>query len=427
MSEKKINIGTESIDFQINDPTYRDLTDWVRRLRDIYTTKTRNSAEVKNLANELAKYLKKRFNLSVNIFTVRHRFNLFAATGVLNKNYGYNNKNIRPLINTEEFYKAFDAAFKQKPVGWVDLKTAKVHGIFEDIPVILTFGEALLMSDKISDKAIAAAMLHEIGHFFDSFSMVSLEMEFTKGMSEVYRSVIGIRDPESRKLIIEHLNNRRYTNIEAQEINRVTNLDPDKIIQLIVTDHLVTLKSQTGIHSYEEKMPEQSADIFPARFGASLGLIEFNEFFSGSAVVKRTKKEHYKIQAITLFAGLIMLPFLVPVTLAYCLPGYNLDDLTETDYDSAKSRVEKLKNQLIIQLKDPNLAKEIRESTLSEIASINKILATYNDNVGILTAVRRLFSKSYRSKTRQNELLYHLERMSSNKLFESASKLKNLL
>lgn len=422
------NVSNESIDFQ-KDDFIGKLTGWVDGLREIFdkagTIEKASTKEVNKKLDELKSLVKKRFNISLLPAVISNYFNMSVNVMPLTKNTGAVPTQIKPWLNIKEFYKSFEKEFSKAPVGWVDTKNATVHGVYENIDVTLLIGLPLVLNKTLTSREVAASMLlHEIGHVFDIFANVSQTESYTKGMSEVHRALTNLSNPEDRKVILEYLNLKNYIEIPHENIDKITNLSPDKAAQLIVIERQHKLRSQTGITSYENQTAEQSADLFVARFGGSKdavsSLSKVGDAF-GKSPLKRTKTAHYSVQALGVTFGLLFLPVTVLLLVS------TISSEGDYIYDTEKDRLDKLRQQLLVRLKNKNIDPSLRTAILNDLEVINEILSVYKDNVSWFTAVARLFSKKTRTTVRQNELMYHLERMSNNKLFESASKLKSLL
>lgn len=431
MYDTEHNVSNEAIDFQ-NDNIPELLTKWVSGMRDLFGKENKPSnKEVIEELKKLQGIIKKRFNIFVHPVLLERFWNAGINVPSLNLNTGAIPKGVNEYLNINEFYKSFEKELLKKPVGWVDLKKATVHGTFEEVPIILTIGLELLLDNRLTPKELASGIImHEIGHIFDIFANVSQNESYTKGMSEIHRAMTGLSNPEERKVILEYLNLKNYVDVPHENIEKISRLDPDKAVQIIVTEHILKLRSQTGIDQYELKTAEQSADLFVARFGGSVEAVRALDKVNDASplnTLKSSKKAHYAVQALQLTVGLmasVVFP-IIPIIFIYDLatiggePDYN--------YDTEKERMDKLRQQLLVRLKNRDLDPKLRNSILEDVKTVNIILETYKDNVPFFTAFSRLVSKKTRARARQNELMYHLERMSNNKLYESAAKLKSLL
>jgi hypothetical protein len=424
MNEPIVSFGLESIDFQ-SDSFFPDLTTWVGTLRKLLKDNKPKSQVIQDHAIALSKMIKNRFNMTIEVkFITRFFYNACIYYPQLSKNTGIVYQQHRPYVNSAEFYKQFDVIMQKGTLGWMDKKKAKVYGLYADLPSKMEIGIPLVKDSELSDGVIAGIVLHEIGHAWDMFAGVGVMYSYTRGMSEIQNVFTGLTEPEDRKVVIDYLNKSGYVNIKRDNYDRIVSLDAEKAATVIITDHILELRSQSGISGYENKTSEQGADTFAARFGAAKDLAVGLDFIHASHHSKLNKKTHYLIQFIKL--GLIIgLPTLIGVFLVEMFIDYT--EGHKEVYDDPKNRLDKLKQQILIQLKDVTIEDDLRKSLLTDLDQIQLLINTYSDNSTFTKVVVQLLSSKNRSRLRQNEVLFHLERMSNNKLFASASRLKEIV
>src|SRR5690606_9305404 len=129
---------------------------------------------------ELSKLINSRFNINVKFVVLNNRFiklDAFSLLPVINANAGIYKTRVRPEameFGHNEFRASYEKMITKSP-GWVDRKRAKVHGAFSEIEFVIVMSSGTISNKDASDDALAALLIHEIGHIWDTLAMVSIE------------------------------------------------------------------------------------------------------------------------------------------------------------------------------------------------------------------------------------------------------------
>lgn len=431
MSDNILAAGLESIDIQ-TDEFFAQVTEWVGRARQYFTEdKTKPNKIIENaLTKEISGMIKKRFNLSVVFLVLANKYDsttIFSCTDAINPNSGlFANTFGKAQLESsvQGFKKHYEDTLKKTP-GWMDKKRAKVHGVFSEITFHIGATTGVLTNKDVPDDCIAAMILHEIGHIWDTLAMLSVEYGLVQGMTDLHRTLAGLDSPEDKKYVITYVNDREKLELTEEIINQTANsvtAGADVACNLILASRVSKLRSQTGSLFYEKKTAEQGADVFAARFGAEKALVQMLDIFGKPFLDHRNKSAATSalIISIKLLVNIVTVPLYVVGTLA------TLAAHETSTYDNRFDRIEKMKHQLVIRTKDQTLSNDMVMSIMDDIRVIDDILLKYTNRPDLSSYIKIVFSGNFRKSIQQQNLVYHLERMANNKLFAAAAVVKSL-
>lgn len=425
----KESLGLESIDFQTDD-FFSKIVEWVAVARDHYKDTWWPSSKKINddLCNTLEKLVKTRLNMSIKFYIIPNRWakaTAYTHIEAINANQGLWTSRVPDYAIEQiagDFKKRYEKILLKSP-GWLDRKKAKVHGVFSDIVFTVVLSTGFLKNSELSSEEVAAAICHELGHCWDTLSTVSMAYEFTQGMTEIHRTLTQISMPEDRKYIINYLNTKESLSLDEATVNKISLASPDTAVGLLVTNRVLRRRSQTGVGSQETKASEQGADVFVARFGGAQHI---------ATLVDKFGKMFFDIQRQSLTLHLIIqvlqiiywqrrpIVFIIQVLMSWLMADNHFP------YDDLINRTDKMRQQLLIRLKDKSLPKNVTDGILQEISVIEDLQKNYRNNLSLIEVITRTISSKHRNNLQTQDLIYHFERMANNKLFSSAAKIKTL-
>ena len=323
--------------------------------------------------------------------------------------------------------------------GMVDLKKAKVSGLFSKYPLNVYFHvKTLHYQLKTTVPEMTAILLHELGHPFTYF-------EFSSRLS-------------SNNQILQHLadafrtNNKKQIEYVFKEITLENNIDQKTFDDLIDEDNrlicgLRFFQRYIGVllkglpnGKYNETASEQLADNFASRFGYGREIITgLDKLYTGapekSGITRAIFNMFELIAIITVLAiPIAALPILaqVPELFLHCLIMviaapfvlyYSGDNYTDMTYDRLKIRYKRIRQQYLEALKLTDLSKEEIIKFVEDIKAMDKII---NETVLYRSLINRLsnFLFSINRNTKKDiEFQQLLEELAHNDLFLKSAEL----
>jgi len=364
------------IEPQLHDPFVDDLTEWIHVAR-------KHKSLSKGLRKELEEMIYDRFGIPVEVVanggpaTFPHVF----SDHVLSE---YTQDDIETEAATDPTVaKMRDVQEKLNDLTYtVDLKNAKVYGIPKNLKAILYIGFDTVFKDKsITDREIAAVLLHEIGHDFTFLYYNNRNIHLSVALVEQ---------------ILKTLNNPPET---KQEIKSTA----DRFKQ-IVEDYKKYIDELGSIFEFHQETfkvrdVEIEADSFATRFGLGAEL--------ASALQKLVKPIVYytpkymvmilianvllfielivaailkgsmgylisTIKGVLIYTAIFIIVFLISLGLFMTVLGYaNKDKFT---YEKLYDRLARIKREYIKVLRLENIRKEDISYIIGQIDQIERSL-----------------------------------------------------
>jgi hypothetical protein len=412
---KKGIMSLESIGFQSTD----FLESLVKTIEPIRKLDTRlkdkeyfNSKEVTALSSCVEKYT----NIKVNFGPCS-----FGAMVYLPKVYNSNvliNNDIKELsqlldIDCEEAILKIGKFSKDKILkGSVDLKNAKVDGVFKEIQSDIFFDRKIMSEgSKLTTYELAAILIHEIGHIFTHLEYVTRSVTTNQSLSMLLKCLDKNITLDKKEIVFNTLIGEKNNNKEAVKL--AMNAKSKQEVTIITLQQDIELsKSELGVSVYDYTSSEYLADQFAARFGAS------------RYVVTALNKLNNNIRVLPLVINV------VDILVAYLVPFYTMVILlkilssdNKNIYDDEKSRYVRLKLQNIERLKDLKLPDELKNYFLDQNKEIDLIINNLNEYKDLYSVLAYWIKPGFRKEKDFEDLQKDLEKLSNNNLFEKAAQL----
>lgn len=327
--------------------------------------------------------------------------------------------------------------------GTVDLKNAKVGGMFSEYEVKLYMNFKTLFIDlKASPGEVTAIMLHEMGHAFYACSFADRVDTTNQILSEIVKNLSGKKDLEVSIVYreLEKIN----PNITEKEIDDIVNgtrvIAGPRLAKIVFEGFRHQLKDDT----YDQTSFEALADNFASRFnyGRELvsGLDKLGEYFGAPERDESMRFYLYfmQVMGLAVLATYIFLFFSVSIpaimilgiiiTLIIYSHGEKMKDYT---YDDLRIRYNRIRQDAINQIKvllekDDGTSKEQLKEILSSIENTDKIISGLKDfNLMFYNLSNFIFpsNRKARNSVKEQQLL---EQLASNDLFLKAATLKTI-
>lgn len=246
----------------------------------------------------------------------------------------------------------------------------------------------------------------------------------------------------------EPANKRKYLLVDLQELGMIEREDVERLAKeerhIIMSAKLYGAIYKKYVNTalsmeYTDHTGETVADDFAAKFGyaqdLATGLFKLvNKFRNASEL--RFKSDLYKTIILTLLSCILVPPvgiFLLVFNGALFflnLLGNFFHEVFYRDsgmtYDDDRNRIERLKRFMIDRLKNKNISKGVRESTLIAIDTVEKAASHWKDDqeYSTITKIIMFFSSDRCRVEEEIKIERQLENLASNKLFVASAKLQ---
>lgn len=430
-------VGLESIYFQ-NDNTGKEIEALIEKIRENVDNKTTVKTIVKTASwDNLQKYLSKRFGFNLELIGLDDLNAYFYPTGGI---LSMNNLIFNSYAGTgvlEDELKTKNINFNER--GGVDLKHAKIYGIFSEIPITVALGLPFFTNTKFTPAHITAILLHELGHAFSIFEYLGYSLRTNYVLN--YISATYKRNPDKVEFALKKA--EESLDLDNGQLKAVYN-EKDSTVALTVVSKLVAEKLQGELfeknNEYQYNVTEIVADDFSSRLGYAKNLAEglhlmLDGYYGRSETGNRIGS--FILDLTNLIVGGVLISALIaspglPLLLTCAITFFGLyttsdyQNYAEVLYDFNDSRFRRMKNNAIAALKENSNDKNIRKM-VEDIETIEKIIKKYQANMPrVLFAIRKFFSSTQRKEQAIAELSRDLENIAYNDLYISAAKFKTL-
>lgn len=357
--------------------------------------------------------------------------------------------NVNNILTSEHFKKHFhpDSAvnmLKQvqefKKQSYVDLKNAKVHGVFSELEADVYMDLYMLEKDAYTVEQMTAILLHEIGHLFTSFEFLSRQVTTNQVMASCMKSVINKDNIKEREMIFgDALDILEYEESNAAQLAKS---DDARVIGTVcIKASIDQLQSELGISCYDQTACEQLADQFASRFGYGRAVIEAldisaKKYFHSSKYpnmrvlinVFEYALLAFEIAMVTVIAlmgaGIISLLLATFITSRLFLTrGEQAKGYT---YDITKTRYLRVKEDMVQYLKNKDLDPKFVKKTIDDIKIIDGIINETAEARTLFDIIADFINPWNRQKRNSLELQRNLESLAMNDLFVKSAQLATI-
>ncbi|QZA71071.1 peptidase [Erwinia phage AH06] len=417
-----LSSGMEAISFQRNPLFYKQLVVEFTRLMELAKAngKARLTEEMMQQSN-LAKITMANTGILVSPgVDTGMQCNAYVLIPSINSYHVFNDRMRQLFMGYGE---AFDLYRKANDVliGLVDLQNSKVGGVFSQVNHRICLSYDMLTDYDMTPGEVAAIYMHEVGHAFTFLEMLhytaTTNLVLTAGVEAV------IKAETSRKhVILSDIENSLGIKIDNKDELVAYDKYEDYAVT-ILSKYNRTLESAFGSPAHDESMSEQMADMFATRHGAGLdlarGLAKLHKFYkSQNPTFVRYLNIFIGILAtmgMSLVAGVVV--NLVVLTVGNFFGG---------TYDRAKDRFIRMRNEIIVGLKDEEISAADRKLLISHVAEVNKIIDQAKNESSFVEKLALVVRASQRERYATKYLQKDLEALLNNPLYVSAAKLKTL-
>lgn len=414
-------------------------TSFLEQLADIFAAH-RSDPEVDQdeLGTKLEVAIKKRMGLNIDI--VFSDFGFYCMMPELDRNNplmkDYFDQHLQSSkASISAIRKAGDKTLKAS----VDLQAARVYGWFADMaPVEIGISPNEIFNTghkfEMSPKELAASLLHELGHLFVFLEFFVRTRTTNQILAAAVRELDETTDFEKRSLVIHEAGTALGVKLDL-DADELSNKKTETIYTVMISSYKRAIVSQNPLAGYDITTAEALADQFSQRFGAGVYLVTTLDklFRQYGSIGSRSTAAYVVMESVKVLIGVggflatiagIVPAFLVIYGMYLPLWAMIMSDSYDPRYDKPGARFKRIRDQIVAQLKDTKLPRQVQLKLQGDLKTIDDIVERTKDHVQLLGLVYDYLSPSGISKRKSIEFQQGLETMSNNNLFAAASKLR---
>ena len=332
-----------------------------------------------------------------------------------------------------DYEKRYQEFRKYKKDNWVDTKNAKIGGFFTEYAFELFFNFNQLRSAKLTPKEMAAIFMHEMGHIFTFIEYFDRTIETNQTLACVLNSLEDADGDASDPKHIYRL--KEIDKINGTEfIDSLEGINNKEVITTVVlneTMEAIKLNSNVNTSNYNDSAGESQADVFSSRFGLgrdlATGLYKLHKSFgfdprvSLFALITQTFLDiFFLVFAISGF----LIGFGALIAIVFVVNGYyNAEHKRNYTYDDLPIRLTRMKEQVVTELKNPKLSKELKKELIKNIENIETCIKGSYKYKHLLGHLFDLLLPAARREKKAIEVQRKLEELTANDLFTKAAEL----
>lgn len=419
MNLRTAGIGIEAIKVQRSDVLFLSLTGLIDTFRK---GKINNATLAKS---GIADLIEKKTRINVTLSLTEIDWSAFASVPKLDKNHPLLGK-MKNVNYGDEDALAVISKGKDIVEGWVDLEEGKVHGDFRKVQTSIWVADNLFKSEKMSSAEIAAVILHELGHLFGYFEMVGLTITMNHAVNAAVGALFYPERKTDKVKIIDAYEKLR--NVSFEDKQALINMEnKEGVATVMLQAEIQKSVSETGASMYDATGFEFISDQFATRHGGGMALVTALDKIQryNRNPVYRNSGVFYSLEMLKALSFFAAISFGGPATILLAMLVVS-NNPHESTYDLPKDRVDRIRRDLVEQLKNKKLDKDTKQALVDDLAAIDAITESMTQRNGALQLVWKVLSPSTRNQLKQKEAQQTIEKLLNNDFFVTAAKFSNL-
>lgn len=401
----------ESIAFQ-NTTFFDELTLAFDEVKNLKETDVGDSEPI----YRISKIIKNHTNLNITI-DAENDYPPCIDIPNIDRNNPLINAAQRAIVNSTDGLTMIESS-NEVLHGTVNIKTAKVSGVFSDIKAKMYLGKAFIQGNKYSSQELAAITLHEVGHLFTYFEFITRTVRTNQVLAGLSKILDGSENQEKREVAL--LSAKKALKLDKLDLSQLKDVNT-KTTQVVLIDALVKeTRTELGYNLFAESSWEYLCDQFSARHGAGVHL---------ATALSKIYKSQYNIsyRSLAVYLAVEMIKVILIANLAFLgilFLVVMFDSQDGGGYDLPSARLKRIRDQATQYLKNKQISDVERRRILDEIESIDKLLAEMTNRKQLFTYIHEFFSKRTRDERAYRKLQYELEDIAMNDLYVKAAEFK---
>ena len=416
----------ESIDFQKGSMFFKELTLAFTELQKVKDKKKLKEEAAGDVVHDII-----QSHTGLNIYLDIDEHEPCVEIPEINKNNILINSEMKSFITSRDGIRLVKDA-KSALKGTVDLLNSKVTGVFTQMKTTMHLPVHMFMSDKFLPEEIAAITLHETGHIFTycEFMVNSTTNNFVLlGVCKALESATSVKEKEIIFTVAK--NEINLKDLDPEALSKMDN----KTAEMVFLSNIVKeTKSVSGASFYDKNAWEYLCDQFAARHGAGRYLVTALEkiFRDYGNISFRSGPSYVFFEALKLMLAMLTilaamyLPGVINVLGMLTLFLFSRDGDGHSSYDRPIARLNRIRHQIIENLKDKSLTKEEINALTSDLDLIDSTLKNGEDKRQLISILLDFVIPTFSKRKSEVELQKELEELAANELFVKAANFKQL-
>lgn len=431
MRKKKLRLASEAISVQ-DSAFFDELTVLYNALlekgnREVVTVK-----DLDPLAEIIGRYTKINVEL---IDSAEKSYDAYTCTPDLDANSPLAKGLYRHFRISEDGLKKIAKA-REALNAYVDLEHATVGGVLTEFKVPLCIGRGWFNGRQIlSAEELAAVTLHEVGHVFTDFEMLTEACSINAILQAVAQDwLLSDRVKRAKLLDAAATESKMSMDVKVRD-SLVTQDDPDKVITVLLSADAFTVRSVFGVAVLDNVNSEAMADQFAARMGAGdyLATAMTKFYKTASIYTLKTRKAAllaniYTLACATIFGVSVAVGALPLGVISFVIGIESIIAFSDVDftdiYDTPRNRLRRLVLEARGTLKKTDLDPAYVKRILTNLTTLEEAIDEYSNSnrlfEGLVNTVWRSRGRAVTMRQRQ-ELL---ESLGNNVLYQTAAGLR---
>jgi len=319
-----------------------------------------------------------------------------------------------------------------KPIeGSIDLNKGKVDGVFSETTQTLYIGKEYFYHPLVTftPEEIAAVILHEVGHVFTYFEMLSRTATTNYILRGTLEQLMEAKDRKSKITILK--DTEKTSGIPLGDLDDIADIADIKAVSVMLFKQIDDAqRSELGFSAYDTTGAESLADQFAARHGLALplatGLDKVTRMYGDAAHRSTLTFAAIKVAIwSSLFTAAVFTPIAAGIVVGVITIKLLSGILGVAEYDELPDRYKRLRHQLVDGLKRKEITGEQEKQLISEINQLDKMVESVNEHVSLSLLVLNHLIPSKRKAAKSKVFQQDLESMLANDLFVKSAELKH--
>lgn len=383
----------------------------------------------------IERLIKQRTNISIELRIDKNIIpNAYVMPPSLNKNHIFYQEWAKPYYTNIDSLKILNKLSEKTLNATINRQKVWVTGFFEQLVHKTRITVGMLNLGQAEE--CAAIILHELGHVWSYYELLSLTAKTNIALRTVKREFLNAEEAESKIQVVRVAQGALgVTQAEVDEIVRTGSVDRLEIA--IINSQARSSYSELGFSVYDQRGWEFASDQFAARMGGGRYVVsglhsiqlkyrEYNQQSYFAHVATNVMKSFALVAGSVLTLGLIpLLMFLMgdPFSLEVRHDGVDMQPRT---YDSPKERFTRVKHELIAALRDVKISKERTEELVKDIQFIESVVNSITERPSFTVSLWALFSVSGRNARNNVKVQQALEVLANNEMYVAAAQLRTM-
>lgn len=310
--------------------------------------------------------------------------------------------------------------------AWVDRDSSQVFGWYQElkIPICLSYDAVTKLQGgwDVEVEELIGVLMHEIGHVITMLIAMTYMARTNQVLYDTHKQLLGVGSVQDRVQILRQVAGRE--NIDIDDVDSLAkNNNKDAVTTVIVGGMLRQIRSELGNDIYDLRGFESLADNFAVKHGFGLELV--------TALDKMSGMRFAKTKAVgTLLLRLLEMTVLLVTSVAtfgvYAALLFFVFNPTEKIYDDPKQRYQRIRNELIAQLKESGGNALRKQQLISDINQIDTVMAFYHGKRGVYEAIYEYIKADGRNANLARKMNQQFEKMANNDLYLLSAKVEQL-